>query len=154
MRCLTSSLSPTLLLCGLTIFLSCVNADPPRPLPPLTQDAFQMTPGVPPINANSKSWISRIRDSLIQTIWHVPANRTTHCSKSSSRPNPPLTVLARYGGDLVLRFKVSSFEQAEALAEAVHVLFLDVWESTPNWVDIRLSKDVVSLVALGDSGLH
>ncbi|KAL8707876.1 MAG: hypothetical protein Q9220_007160 [cf. Caloplaca sp. 1 TL-2023] len=54
-----------------------------------------------------------------------------------------------YGGDLVLRFDIDTPEEAAALAEAVNVLFLDVWEFNPNWVDIRLSKDVVpSLLGL------
>ena len=52
--------------------------------------------------------------------------------------------MARYGGDLVLRFEINSIEEAKALAEAINVLFLDVWEFTTEWVDIRLSKDVVS----------
>lgn len=46
---------------------------------------------------------------------------------------------------MVLRFDIGSIEEAEALAEAVHILFLDVWEFTTDWVDIRLSKDVVRL---------
>ena len=65
---------------------------------------------------------------------------------SSTKAGPPSTLLARYGGDLVLRFEINSIEEAAALAEAVNVLFLDVWEFTTEWVDIRLSKDVVSSV--------
>ena len=57
---------------------------------------------------------------------------------------PPPTYLARYGGDLVLRFQMNSVEETKALTEAVNILFLDVWEFTSEWVDIRLSKDVVS----------
>ncbi len=44
----------------------------------------------------------------------------------------------------MLRFEINSIEDAKALAEAINVLFLDVWEFTTDWVDIRLSKDVVS----------
>ena len=44
----------------------------------------------------------------------------------------------------MLRFEINSIEEAKALAEAINVLFLDVWEFTTEWVDIRLSKDVVS----------
>lgn len=43
----------------------------------------------------------------------------------------------------MLRFNITSEEEAIALAEAVNVLFLDVWEYNSEWVDIRLSKDVV-----------
>ncbi|KAL9006249.1 MAG: hypothetical protein Q9188_001021 [Gyalolechia gomerana] len=68
---------------------------------------------------------------------------------------PPPTVLASYGGDIVLRFKVSSAEEATALTEAINVLFLDVWEFNSDWVDIRLSKGVVpSLLGLLPPSLH
>ena len=55
-------------------------------------------------------------------------------------------MLARYGGDVVLRFRIQTAEEAKALAEASNVLFLDIWEFTTEWVDIRLAKDVVSLL--------
>ncbi|KAL8731436.1 MAG: hypothetical protein Q9166_003411 [cf. Caloplaca sp. 2 TL-2023] len=62
---------------------------------------------------------------------------------------PPSILLATYRGDVVLRFNLSSPEDAAALSEAINVLFLDVWEFNADWVDIRLSKDVVpSLLGL------
>ena len=62
-------------------------------------------------------------------------------------------MLARYGGDVVLRFRIHQKDEAIALAEAVNVLFLDVWEFNTEWVDIRLAKDVVSRIftILGES---
>jgi extracellular matrix protein 14 len=45
---------------------------------------------------------------------------------------------------------MQSEAEAAALAEAVTVLMLDVWEFTAEWVDVRLSKDVVRL----PSGIH
>jgi extracellular matrix protein 14 len=56
------------------------------------------------------------------------------------RPNP---LAARYGQDIVLRFNISTAEEAKAIAEASEDLYLDVWEFNENWVDIRLSKDTV-----------
>lgn len=47
---------------------------------------------------------------------------------------------------MVLRFQIQSLEESTALSEAIYVLMLDVWEFTADWVDIRLSKDVVPLL--------
>lgn len=97
-------------------------------------------------NVNSRSWLSRVRDQVIETIWRIPSenNPGKVDSANPTASGPPSTLVARYGGDLVLRFEIRSSEEAEALAEAINVLFLDVWEFTSEWVDIRLSKDVVS----------
>ncbi|KAL8870744.1 MAG: hypothetical protein Q9174_003281 [Haloplaca sp. 1 TL-2023] len=88
-------------------------------------------------------------------------NQSTHVQGAEVKPRlsrlstPPSTLLARYGGDVVLRFSVKTEEEVAALADAVNVLFLDVWESNADWVDIRLSKDVVpSLLGLLPSSLQ
>ena len=96
---------------------------------------------------SGRSWYSRTRNALIQTIWGFPSHnpQSNTNGKDSTVASPPPTLLAQYGGDLVLRFDIKSSQEAEALAEAVNVLFLDVWEFTSEWVDIRLSKDVVSV---------
>ena len=114
----------------------------PHPTSPLPLDKTKSTSQ----NSNAKSWLSHARDCLIQTIWRIPPQ--TRLTKANGNElalvQPPSTLLARYGGDLVLRFDISSTDEAEALAQAINVLFLDVWEFTSDWVDIRLSKDVVS----------
>ena len=106
--------------------------------------SFQI-PQYPPPKEDGKPVLSRWRDSLIRKIWGVPEQS---CGKkgpeSRSRTSPPPSLLSRYGGDVVLRFEIQSAEEAAALADAVDVLFLDVWEFTTEWADIRLSKDVVS----------
>ena len=51
---------------------------------------------------------------------------------------------SRYDGDAVLRFNISTEGEARALANAIDTLFLDTWEFTPEWADIRVSKDIVS----------
>ncbi|KAI4133370.1 MAG: hypothetical protein LQ338_000270 [Usnochroma carphineum] len=107
----------------------------------------------------ARSVFSRLRDGLIRSIWSIPCHEQTKLSGAKAVPAgsspPPSSLLARYGGDVVLRFNITSEEEAIALAEAVNVLFLDVWEYNSEWVDIRLSKDVVpSLLGLLPPSLH
>lgn len=61
----------------------------------------------------------------------------------SSNSQLPATLLAKYGGDVVLRFNLSTPHEEKELAEAADTLFLDVWEFTSNWADIRLRVDDV-----------
>lgn len=53
---------------------------------------------------------------------------------------------SRYAEDIVLRFNLSTQAEGMALVEASQVLFLDVWSSTREHVDIRLSERDVSLL--------
>lgn len=90
-----------------------------------------------------------LRDNVVRLVWNVPSEdqlRITSPQTPIPTSNPPPSLLERYGGDLVLRFEIKSAAEASALAEAINVLFLDVWEFTSEWVDIRLSKDVVRFV--------
>ena len=50
---------------------------------------------------------------------------------------------SHYERDIVLRFNISNTQEAESLAEAADTLFLDIWDSAPEYADIRLAKDVV-----------
>ena len=104
---------------------------------------FQIFQYLPTTQDYRRPW-ARFRDGVIQFVWKLPVGDQLKTFKAQSSSNPPSSLLARYGGDLVLRFKIRSAEEASALSEAINVLFLDVWEFTAEWVDIRLSKDVVS----------
>lgn len=100
---------------------------------------------------SDRSWFAKARDSTLRTIWRIPTSsgQTIPQSIHDLSIDKSSSVSARYGGDIVLRFNISSGEEAKAIAEAVNVLFLDVWEFTGKWVDIRLSKGAVpSLLAL------
>ena len=147
MRLLNDSLrlSPLLLLWTLKVLPSHADASI-NPLHPPLQLPFQIPPQRS-CHAIGKPWYSRARNSLMQTIRRIPLDDSMNKASSgdSTTSGPPPTLLARYGGDLVLRFDIASVQEAVALAEAVNVLFLDVWEFTTEWVDVRLSKDVVSL---------
>jgi extracellular matrix protein 14 len=49
-----------------------------------------------------------------------------------------------YGGDVVLRFKISTTDEAIALAEAAAAL--DVWAFSEDWADVRIAKQDVPSV--------
>ncbi|KAL8841479.1 MAG: hypothetical protein Q9170_000942 [Blastenia crenularia] len=93
------------------------------PFPSVLLSAFQQPP-------RTTSIFTRFRDLLIRSIWSVHCDEAVQASRqkvvSPDSSNPPSTVLARYGGDIVLRFNISSDEEATALSDAVNILFLDV----------------------------
>ncbi|EPS38347.1 hypothetical protein H072_8018 [Dactylellina haptotyla CBS 200.50] len=67
-------------------------------------------------------------------------------SDESTKKTPPYS---RYQNDVVLRFNISTTDEAAALAEAAEILFLDVWSATKKHADIRVDQDVIpSLLGL------
>ncbi|KAF2150500.1 hypothetical protein K461DRAFT_287327 [Myriangium duriaei CBS 260.36] len=86
-----------------------------------------------------------ISDKVISKIWDLDHSTL---SKSGSVPGvnwdePPLTTKSRHGEDLVLRFNISTAEEADKLAEVANHMYLDVWDQTETWVDVRLAKDTL-----------
>ena len=144
-RCALSALNLALILWGLIVLSPRTIVSSPNHPYPIPQLPLQI-PQRASHNSHPRSWLSHARDSLIQTIWRIPSHTglTKANGKAAAVASPPPTLMARYGGDLVLRFEIESIDEAKALAQAIDVLFLDVWEFTTHWVDIRLSKDVVS----------
>ena len=94
-----------------------------------------------------------LRDTAIEKVFGVPPKSTkSQGDRSSSLSHTsnsqlPATLLAKYGGDVVLRFNISTSEEEAALSEAADTLFLDVWEFADNWADIRLREDDVRRAA-------
>jgi hypothetical protein len=101
-----------------------------------------------------------LRDTAIEKVFGLPPKTAkVGPDKPSSLSKPtssqlPATLLAKYGGDVVLRFNLSTPEEEHALAEAADTLFLDVWEFTNNWADIRLREDDASFFNIGCSEIH
>ena len=75
----------------------------------------------------------------------VPGSPSPSIASSDCSTKPSRTFKERYDRDLVLRFNISTEEEASSLAQAVDTLFLDVWDFAPASADIRLAKDVVRL---------
>jgi len=95
---------------------------------------------------------------VIETIWgskpchEGPAQekrKKTDSRKALDEQRPPTHTLAQYGGDVVLRFNLSTAEEVTSFADAADTLLLDVWEFTEDWVDVRLAMELVpSLLGL------
>ncbi|KAI9773623.1 MAG: putative metallocarboxypeptidase ecm14 [Geoglossum simile] len=130
-----------------------VSAVPSRnhrgPSPP----SFQLPQPVPkrPIGGERPGWTRRFCYAFVRRLSGL-AGKKRVCtvddipqSRIPKQPgfSPPLNLRTKYDGDIVLRFNVSTADEAKALAEAASVLFLDIWGSNNDWVDIRLAKDVV-----------
>ncbi|KKZ64021.1 hypothetical protein EMCG_01682 [[Emmonsia] crescens] len=95
---------------------------------------------------------TKLRNSVIERLWGVPPQQRGHRGGNKHQYplfSAPASLRARYGDDVVLRFRLQTADEVKALVEASNILFLDVWSSTDEWVDIRLAKDVVpSLLGL------
>ncbi|KAK6543788.1 putative metallocarboxypeptidase ecm14 [Orbilia ellipsospora] len=101
---------------------------------------------------DSKNPWSRIRNKIVVQIFgsgekHHGASGHRHFSSkqkplgdAATKKTPPYS---RYQNDVVLRFNISTTDEASALAEAAEILFLDVWSATKDHADIRVDKDVV-----------
>ena len=100
---------------------------------------------------SSQSFLSRICDGFIEAVW--PRYRNSQSKNSKPQTSSPSKLQSRYGDDVVLRFKIKTEDEAKLFAEAVDMLFLDVWEASKDWADVRISKKVLPsfLTLLPDS---
>lgn len=85
-----------------------------------------------------------LRDTVVRKVFGLPKPAKNDLHKPSPRPSIPSKLSMRYGGDVVLRFNLTTSHEERMLAEAADTLFLDVWEFTHNWADIRLREDDVN----------
>lgn len=111
------------------------------------------TNGAPASHPHAPRPWRRLSDCIIRKIWGHPEKQKSLASGGDAASETPVDT--RYGEDVVLRFKIQTSEEAAALAEAVDVLFLDVWEFNEDWADLRIAKDVVpSLLGLLPASLQ
>ncbi|KAJ5228858.1 hypothetical protein N7489_009566 [Penicillium chrysogenum] len=125
-----ASFSPILVASTLIPLISAVPAGSSiTPPPPLQPSHFT--------HSSPRPW-ARLRDWIIGSIWDID-----HKHRSSKHSSPPSNIHDRYGSDVVLRFHLRQPDEAEALASASQVLFLDIWAITSEFVDIRLADDMI-----------
>lgn len=100
--------------------------------------------GITVPNHTPPTW-RRLSDAIIRKIWSLPENpKSVGQGVNHKHQAATEQFVARYGEDVVLRFRIQTADEAKALAEASEILFLDVWEFNEDWADIRVAKDVVS----------
>ncbi|KAH0354169.1 hypothetical protein KCU81_g1282, partial [Aureobasidium melanogenum] len=120
-----------------TLLAPTVYAVPSHPQPP------------PPSQQPSHRPVWRsVTDAIVRNIWNPPVN---------SHLEPAVNALPhhKHSEDVVVRFNISNARDASSLADAADTLFLDLWEFTDDWVDIRMQKDLIpSLLGLLPSSLH
>jgi hypothetical protein len=101
-----------------------------------------------------------LRDFTIEKVFGIPRKPAkVGTDRPGSLLHPltsqlPNTLLAKYGGDVVLRFNMSTPYEEKELAEAADTLFLDVWAFTNNWADIRLREEDVRSTRLKSAAPH
>lgn len=85
-----------------------------------------------------------LSDRVIERIWGLDpsAPRAEDRTRSQSEA-PRLRPKTKHGQDLLLRFNITTAEEAARLAEVADFMYLDVWEYNEDWVDIRIAKDTV-----------
>jgi extracellular matrix protein 14 len=83
--------------------------------------------------------VSWIRDAAIEFVFGRPATRE-HDSYQSN----PSRWLNQYADNVVIRFKISTAEEAHSFSEISARLLLDTWATTDEYVDIRMRKNDIA----------
>jgi len=123
-------------------------------VPSHADEAFQPVASAHPQTRPFLGQWQRLSQRVIETIWSQPSKNEENITKvkkisKTEEQLLPAHTLARYGGDVLLRFNISTEQEAKSLAEASDTLLLDVWEFAADWVDIRLAQELVpSLLGL------
>lgn len=84
-------------------------------------------------------FLTKLRDSAVELLFG------RHPAKDASMPMSSIENLrSKYANEVVIRFNVTNTEEKRALAEASTRLFLDIWGTTSDYVDIRVQINQVS----------
>jgi extracellular matrix protein 14 len=102
-----------------------------------------------PERVHEESWSWRtVANDIVRRIWPVARIERSFEAEweeiDAAVSADERRLSAQYGGEMVVRFRIKTPEEAQALARASQRLFLDVWETKDDWVDILLTEKVVS----------
>lgn len=95
-------------------------------------------------DGDDRRWSTRLRDTVVGKLFGK-AERHGKRREQQKYLSRTSKIISQYESDVVLRFNLSSPEEAKALAEASNILYLDVWSTTKTHVDIRMAKAMVCI---------
>lgn len=93
---------------------------------------------------DDRRWSTRLRDTVVGRLFGK-ADRHGRRREQQKYLSQMSKIISQYDGDVVLRFNLSSPEEARALAEASNILYLDVWSTTKTHADIRMAEAMVCI---------
>lgn len=100
-----------------------------------------LTTNAPSSRPRETTFISRLCGGLIEALW--PHYKSSPSKSGRPQESSASKLQSRYGDDVVLRFKIKTAEEAKQFVEAADTLFLDVWEASHDWADVRISKKIL-----------
>ena len=99
------------------------------------------------VPTNTRSTWRRLTDRVIEKLWRFETQSDDgRLKRISDWQDPPAQTRSRHGEDILIRFNISSIDEVEKLAHVADYMYLDVWETSDEWVDIRMAKDTLPLV--------
>jgi len=85
-------------------------------------------------------FLKRLRNSAVEFVFGPPSSN----GRAKVTWTDAASVHARYQHDVVVRFNVTNPGEEASLSAAAFQMLLDVWAFTPEYVDIRMNKHLVS----------
>jgi len=95
-----------------------------------------------PRDSSAPSWRT-LSDAIINKLRPPSVSQKSLGTGSHAIPigdAPGWNLVAHFQDDMVLRFTINTPEEALAFQKAADDLFLEVWEYTSDWVDVRIPR--------------
>ncbi|KYK59679.1 zinc carboxypeptidase [Drechmeria coniospora] len=87
-------------------------------------------------------FLANVRDAAVELFFGRHPAKARH--RTGLRTPDGHRTRAKYTNELVLRFNITGSKEGAAILEAAARLFLDIWVSTTDYVDVRLHADEVA----------